>query len=265
MMTRIATSFLSAARARRAATARRDAATRSTSGGVLCVSHGLPPVIARARLDAPRRGRPGRRTRMLRLSLAMTHGASSPKQRGEIGGVGALVPEAGREDRRRRRERRRERRHRARSTVAPIDEPEARPLAVGAAVGVVARPRPRRRSRPEHRRAARCRPGALRGERLGIARGGEHEHALARALARGRTCRRAMPTPRNGFTVSASASSGDPGVSQASRVGVHRRADVAALGVGDHEEAGRARGREHVLERGEAGGAVALEERAPAA
>ena len=44
-------------------------------------------------------------------------------------------------------------------------------------------------------------------------------------------------------------------------VGIDGRADVAALGVGDHEQPGGARGGEHVLERRVAGRPVPLEER----
>ena len=159
--------------------------------------------------------RSGPAARMLRLSDAITASASVAEARAEVVRFGALVAEARSEDRGDRRERLGAR-HPSSRRCAPTTKPRLAHCPSGGGAGVAA-PTPRATIAPDTVSPPTPGVAPLRlMKRLGIARRGEHEHALAVPLGERRTCPRSVPTPRNGFTVSASASSGEPGVSHAS-------------------------------------------------
>ncbi len=102
--------------------------------------------------------------------------------------------------------------------------------------------------------------GALEVARLRVGGRGEHEHARSPRVGRGADAVEGSDARirRERDGVGAQRAVGcEPG----GAVRVDRGADVAALGVGDHEEAGVARRGEHALEGGVPGGSVALEER----
>ena len=100
----------------------------------------------------------------------------------------------------------------------------------------------------------------LEGRGLGVARRGEDEHALALADRE-----RQRPPQRLGAEVRAHGEGvrleRRPGGEPRLGIPVHRRADVASLGIGDDDEPRSPPCRQHVLQRGEPGRAEALEER----